>query len=153
MACVIVLSTGSLRGRGYSRQSLMQLNIQVVHPASRRLPGSPGNFVIITCLPRQLCLQGEKCWSRQHQQSHSAWRFHFSVGFIFWSHETGHWEYSPDRRVPSRCASKSGFRTSRLGLRGWGMRQGKSHLVRCLGGHQQPPLGVTPASSRGFWRL
>lgn len=41
----------SLQGRGYSRRSLVRLNIQVVHSASVMIPSSPGTFIVITRLP------------------------------------------------------------------------------------------------------
>lgn len=49
--------------------------------------------------------------------------------------------------VPAKAVSES----PRLGARGWGIRQGKCHLVRSLGDSQQPPLSTTPAASRGIF--
>lgn len=126
----------------------MPLNILVVQPASQMILDSPGNFIIRTCLPGQLCFQGETMLSRQLQQSCFAWQFPFSVWFIFGSHDLASREGSPDRWVPSGCASRF------LSFQGWGpdsgFHQGKRHLVRSLGSGQQLPLGILPASSRGI---
>lgn len=48
------------------------------------------------------------------------------------------------------CQQNQVSEPPRLGTRGWGIRQGKCHLAKSLGSSQQPSLGTTPASLRGF---
>lgn len=46
--------------------------------------------------------------------------------------------------------AKSSFRISRLSARGWGIRQGKCHLLRSLRSGQEPLLCNTPAPHEAF---
>lgn len=115
MACVILLSTVSLQGRGYSRHSLVQLNIQVVHSASVDDSEFARNLYCRNTPPQAALPPGRDRASRGISSSvlrgtSAAWCGLY-FGFVIWVNGS---ILLTDGSLPG-TPEKSGFQTSEAG--------------------------------------
>ena len=128
------------------RESLVPLNIQVVHPASGMILGSLDTLLSQPASQAALPPGANTVPVRHLQQRRSTRQF-VPVQFVLWSPHLSSRQMGPFQASQQNQVSELPW----LGARGWGMRQGKRHLVRSLGSSQRPPLGTVPASSLGCW--